>query len=185
MMNNMPNRSYILYVSLFLILLMCTGCEGVKDLYLINCSDKVAIIKLTPGLHFRQQSAVNYKEKFPEQEIKPSDSIVSINQIEYYQKEFNNSESNILINGDSVTIELKPGESLRFALTMWIFYPGKIREPSLNIDYLEIITKSDTCIARNRKEILQLQKDKRFKYDKHYESKIGQNTRQNRKILIK
>ena len=182
---NPQHRKLILYFPLIIIISLTAGCEGLQDLYIINCSDDAAIVIIKPGKHFRQQSINNYKKKYTDQHFEPTDSIISKYQVEYYQSEFNNAESYFLVNGDSLIVELKSGESLRFALTMWIVSPGNIREPSLNIDKLTIISKSDTYIARNRKEILQLQKDKRFKYDNYYKDKVGPKSREHRKILIK
>jgi hypothetical protein len=164
---------------------MSTSCEGWKEMYLINCSNDIAIIKTTSSHHHWQQAPISYyNNRNPDFQLKPSDTLFSELQIDYFQIMYN-TESNIKINVDTLSVLLEPGDEMRIAREMWIFYPPKMKEQNLYFKNLTIITKSDTCIARSRTEILRLQYDKRFRYDRHYKNKVGPNTRQNRKLLIK
>jgi hypothetical protein len=179
------SRIYSFCIPPILVFLMSTHCEGVKSLYIINCLNDVAVVQ-TSSLDDRwQQIPLDYyNNRNPDLQLKSTDTIFPKLQVEYFQMWYD-TRGNIEINGDTLSISLEPGESVRIAYSGWLFYPCRIREVSLDVDNLTIITNSNTCVVRNRKEILRLQKDIRFRYDRHYEDKVGPDTRQKRKILIK
>ncbi|MFH0756716.1 MAG: hypothetical protein V2B15_05460 [Bacteroidota bacterium] len=172
-------------IILLVILVLSGKCQGEKTIYIVNCSNDVAIVKSSSSNNRWQQAPIeNYNDRTPDLHLKSSDTIFPMVQIDYFRSWYD-TKGKIDINGDTISIMLEPGESMRIAYSGWIFFPGRIREPSLDVDNLMIITKSDTFVTQNRKEILRLQKDKRFRYDRHYKNKVGPNTRQKRKILIK
>ena len=176
---------YSICVPPILIILMSTHCQGEKTLNIINCQNDVVIVKSSSSNNHWQQKPVDYyNEIYPDQHLRSSDTLFSKLQVEYFQMWYD-TRGKVEINGDTLSIKLNPGESMQIAYSGWIFFPGRIRAVSLDVDNLTILTKSDTCIARSRKEILRLQKDERFRYERQYKNIVGPNTRLKRKILIK
>ena len=163
MLNKIGNRIYSICVPPILVVLMSTHCEGWKDLYLFNCSTDVVTIE-TSLANFEKEMLSFYR-------LSPSESIDTIpvkKRIEYYQWLF--KTGSYIESGDSLLIILEPEEGMRIIHLEWLISPSKFKERDLCFDNLRIITKSDTIIARSRKEILELRFDKKCKDGIYYKT---------------
>jgi hypothetical protein len=139
--------------------------DGWKDLYLFNCSGdditiEISLANIEKQMQMHGIFRSNSSESF--------DTVPAIKRIEYYEWLFENGS--YIESEDSLLIILKPEEGMRIVHLEWLIAPTKFRESDLNIDDLRIITKSDTIIARSRKEILELQFDKKCKDGIYYKT---------------
>jgi heme/copper-type cytochrome/quinol oxidase subunit 2 len=159
---NKINLTNIPIILLAMISMYSTGCtqrlEGWKDLYLFNCSaDDITIETSLKGF---EKEIIRFYQTGP-YESEPPDTI-SLNERIYYYQWLLKTKS-YKETGDTLLIILEPQEGMRIINLEWLIAPTKFRERDLTIDNLRILTKSDTLIARNRKEILQLRFDRRCK----------------------
>ena len=156
--NITENKLYIIGIFLFLLVIM-SSCEGItrrlegwKDLYLYNCSSDAITIKTS--LNGLERGMLGFFKTGPYQS-EPLDTITLNDRIYYYKWLF--KTNNFKETRDSLSITLEPENGMRIIHLEWLISPTRFKERDLDIDNLRIITKSDTIVARNRKEILKLQ----------------------------
>jgi hypothetical protein len=137
--------------------------EGWKDLSLFNCSDDVVTIE-TSLANFERDMPGFYQPDSSES----IDTIPLIKRLEYYQCFF--ITGSYMETGNTLFIILEPGEEMRIIHQEWLISPTKFRERDLCVDNLKIMTRSDTIVARSRKEILGLRLDKKCEDGVHYKT---------------
>jgi len=158
-----------------IVILIFTQCDGDRSLYLINSSrNPITIKSISLPSKFPYSLSSDswqkwplqyYNNRKPELQLKPNDSIFPNLQIEYCRIILD-TRSSIRIDGDTLSVELKPNDSLRIAQVSHIFGTGRVREPSLQFDNLIVITNSDTYFLRSRQEILSRKRIKGLKMKK-------------------
>jgi hypothetical protein len=140
---------------LSIVILIFTQCDGDRSLYLINISDDTVTIKSKRSEdYFQQRRLESYLKHRLDKESKLSDSSSHSDLIIDFYQMICDTKISIKVNGDSISFELKPSDTLRIAQVGHVFGTGRVSENSLQFDNLIIITKSGTSFLRSPEEIL-------------------------------